>query len=189
MGSRTAGNEAATAWASDAGESAAHGTFADAADFGEVVFNCTAGEASLDALQAAGAESLAAKVLIDVANPLDFSQGMPPSLLVANTDSLGEQIQRALPEAKVVKALNTVNCEVMVDPGRVPGDHDVFVCGEDETAKGQARELLREFGWPDESIIDLGGIAGARGTEMYLSIWLRLYGLLGTGDFNIKVVH
>lgn len=189
MGSRTADNEDAAAWAAGAGELAAHGTFADAAGSGDLVVNCTAGGGSLEALRAAGEENLAGKVLIDVANPLDFSQGMPPSLSVSNTDSLGEQIQRAFPEAKVVKALNTMNCEVMVDPGRVPGDHDVFVCGDDEGAKGRVCEMLGSFGWPDDSIVDLGDVSSARGTEAYLPLWLRLWGALGTGDFNIKVVR
>jgi len=132
---------------------------------------------------------LAGKILIDVANPLDFSQGMPPSLLVANTDSLGDQIQRAFPDTRVVKALNTINCNVMVDPARVPGEHDVFLAGDDEEAKTTVRELLQSFGWTAERIIDLGDIAAARGTEMYLALWLRLMGALQTGDFNIKVVR
>lgn len=164
-------------------------TFADAAAFGELVFNCTAGVHSLAALEAAGAENLAGKVLIDVANALDFSAGRPPTLAVANTDSLGEQIQRAFRETKVVKALNTMNCEVMVDPGKVPGDHNVFVCGDDAEAKLQAGDLLQSFGWPVESIVDLGGIEAARGTEMYVAFWLRLWGALGTGYFNVAVVH
>ena len=165
------------------------GSFADAASFGEVVFNCTAGVHSLDALEAAGAGNLAGKVLVDVANPLDFSQGMPPKLSVCNTDSLGEQIQRAFPEARVVKALNTLNCLVMVDPARVPGEHDIFISGNDEGAKAQVCELLGSFGWPAERIVDLGDITGARGAEMYLLLWLRLFGAVQTGDFNVKVVR
>ena len=189
MGSRTADNEAARAWAAEAGVGASHGTFADAAAHGKRMFNCTAGGGSLQALRAAGAENLAGKTLIDVANPLDFSHGMPPSLLVSGTDSLGEQIQREFPQTKVVKALNTMNCEVMVDPARVPGEHDVFVSGNDEDAKVQVRELLESFGWPESSIIDLGDISTARGSEGHLLLWLRLWGALGTGDFNIKVVR
>jgi predicted dinucleotide-binding enzyme len=189
MGSREAGNEKARAWAEAAGAGASEGGFADAARFGELVVNCTAGAHSLAALEAAGRDNLAGKVLIDVANPLDFSAGMPPTLTVANTDSLGEQIQRAYPGIKVVKALNTINCEVMVDPGKVPGEHDVFLCGEDAAAKRQVTELLESFGWPAEHIIDLGGIRSARGTEMYLPLWLSLWGTLGTGRFNIGVVR
>ena len=165
------------------------GTFADAAAFGELAFNCTSGVHSLAALEAAGAENLAGKVLVDVANALDSSAGRPPTLAVANTDSLGEQIQRAFPAAKVVKALNTMNCEVMVDPAKVPGAHNVFVCGDDADAKLQVGDLLQSFGWPAESIVDLGGIEAARGAEMYVAFWLRLWGTLGTGHFNIAVVR
>jgi predicted dinucleotide-binding enzyme len=155
----------------------------------ELVVNATNGAGSLPMLESAGGQNLAGKVLVDVANPLDFSQGVPPSLFVSNTDSLGEQIQRAFPETKVVKALNTMNCAVMVDPSTLPGEHDVFVCGEDSEAKGQVSALLRSFGWPIGRIRDLGGISSARGTEMYLPLWLRLWGALGTGDFNIAVVR
>jgi 8-hydroxy-5-deazaflavin:NADPH oxidoreductase len=186
MGSRRAGNDAAVAWAEEAG-AAGEGSFGDAAGFGEIVFNCTAGGSSLDALAAAGEANLAGKVLIDVANPLDFSAGMPPTLSICNDDSLGERIQATFPEARVVKALNTVNSAVMVEPARVGGDHVVFVCGEDAGAKGEVEELLGSFGWPAERIVDLGGIAAARGTEMYLPLWLTLYGKLGSGDFNIAL--
>jgi predicted dinucleotide-binding enzyme len=189
MGSRQAGNEKAVAWATGAGESARAGSFADAASFGEVVANATAGAASLDALAAAGAENLTGKVLIDVANPLDFSAGMPPTLGVCNTDSLGERIQRELPDARVVKALNTMNCEVMVEPAKVPGSHNVFLCGNDDSAKAEVRALLETLGWPADSIVDLGDISAARGMEMYLPLWLRLYGALGTGQFNIALVR
>jgi predicted dinucleotide-binding enzyme len=187
MGSRSAESEALLEWMQEAGGGARGGTFADAASAAELVFNCTSGEASLEALAAAGTESLADKVLVDVANPLDFSQGMPPTLSVCNDDSLGERIQAAFPEAKVVKTLNTMNNQVMTEPGRLPGAHNVFVCGEDGGAKAAVGELLQEFGWAPEQIIDLGGIAAARGTEMYLPLWLCLMGSLGTADFNIQV--
>jgi predicted dinucleotide-binding enzyme len=189
MGSRTAQNEHAVTWAAEAGEGASFGTFADAALAGELLFNCTAGSASVDALVSAGAEHLRGKILIDLANPLDFSKGMPPTLWVCNTDSLGEQIQRAFPDVRVVKTLNTMNCLIMVDPARVPGDHDVFVSGNDEDAKTQVKQLLGSFGWGDGQIVDLGDITTCRGLEMYLALWLRLLGALGTGDFNIKVVR
>jgi predicted dinucleotide-binding enzyme len=188
MGSRTAANERAVAWAKSAGARASHGTFADAVAFGEMVFNCTLGAATLDALRAAGAERLAGKPLVDVSNPLDFSRGMPPTLFVSNTDSLGERIQREFPQARVVKALNTVNCNVMVDPARVPGDHDAFVAGNDAAAKGAVTAILREgFGW--RRVIDLGDISAARGMESYLLLWLRLWGALGTPDFNVGVAR
>jgi 8-hydroxy-5-deazaflavin:NADPH oxidoreductase len=172
VGSRTAGESKVT--------------FADAAAHGEVVFNCTAGAASLDALAAAGEENLAGKLLIDVANPLDFSGG-GPALFTDSTDSLGERIQRAFPSARVVKTLNTVTAAVMVDPASVPGDHVVFVCGDDAGAKDEARGLLGEFGWPAERVIDLGDITAARGTEAYLMLWLRLMGATGGPVFNIAV--
>jgi predicted dinucleotide-binding enzyme len=188
LGSRDATNEKARAWVASAGRGASQGSFADAAAFGEIVFNCTAGVGSLDALRSAGASALRGKVLVDIANPLDFSKGMPPTLFVSNDDSLGETIQRTFPEAKVVKALNTVNAGVMVNPGRVPGDHDVFVSGNDAAAKAQVVRLLKdEFGW--KNVIDLGDITTARGTESYLHFWLRLYGALQTADFNIHVVR
>ncbi len=187
MGSRAAGNEAAVEWAEAAGEAASEGSFGDAAGFGELLFNCTAGGASLDALAAAGEANMRGKVLVDVANPLDFSAGMPPTLSICNEDSLGERIQATFPGVRVVKSLNTMSCAVMVDPGRVPGAHCVFVCGNDDDAKRRVGELLGGFGWPAQRIIDLGGIEAARGTEMYLPLWLSLYGKLGSGDFNVVV--
>ncbi len=185
MGAREANNDKAAAWAKGAG--AAHGTFGDAASIAELVFNCTSGAGSMAALTAAGTASLRGKIVVDVANPLDFSKGMPPSLLTTSTESLGEQLQVAFPDAKIVKALNTINCDVMVDPSRVPGEHDVFVCGNDADAKAAVTDLLKTFGWT--RVIDLGSISAARGTEMYLMLWLRLWGALGTGDFNIHVVR
>lgn len=189
MGSREAGNEKAAAWARESGGGAAEGDFADAAGFGDLVVNATAGTATLAALDQAGADRLEGKVLLDVANPLDFSQGMPPTLAVSNTDSLAEQIQRGLPGARVVKALNTMNADVMVEPGLVPGSHTVFVCGDDGDAKAEVCRLLQDFGWPAEDILDLGDISAARGVEMYLPLWLRLYGATGTGHLNVAVLR
>jgi 8-hydroxy-5-deazaflavin:NADPH oxidoreductase len=133
--------------------------------------------------------TLGTKLASLVANPLDFSRGMPPTLLFCNTESLGERIQDEFPEARVVKSLNTMNAAVMTDPGVVSGDHDVFVCGNDDSAKRQVVELLESFGWPSDNIIDLGGITSARGTEMFLPLWLRLYGAMGSGQFNIRAVR
>ncbi|MGN6255113.1 MAG: NADPH-dependent F420 reductase [Solirubrobacterales bacterium] len=189
MGSRSADSEALGKWLGEAGEGASGGTFVDAAAAGELVFNCTAGTASLQALEAAGAGNLAGKTLVDVANPLDFSGGFPPTLSVCNDDSLAERIQAAHPQARVVKALNTVNAAVMVDPGRVPGDHNVFVCGDDEAAKAQVAGLLEAMGWARESIVDLGDIGAARGLEMYLPLWLRLMKTLGGPEFNISIAR
>lgn len=186
MGSRTAGNDKATAWVAQAGRGASEGTFADAAAFGELVFNCTAGVASLQALEAAGASNLAGKVLLDLSNPLDFSQGFPPTLSVCNDDSLGEQIQRAFPQTKVVKTLNTMANPIMVDPSRIPGEHEVFVSGDDAEAKATVSGFLREqFGW--SRVTDLGDISTARGTEAWLLLWTRLYGALGHADFNLHL--
>ena len=165
----------------------AEGSFADAAAAGELVVNATAGSASLAALTAAGAENLDGKVLVDVGNPLDLSAGMPPVLDPCNTDSLGEQIQRAFPLARVVKTLNTVNADVMVNPGIVPGTHTMFVCGNDDAAKADVRALLESFGWDAGQLLDLGDITAARGMEMYLPLWLRLWGATGTGHLNIEV--
>lgn len=187
MGSRQAGNEKAVAWAEAAGEGASEGTFADAAGFGELVVNATAGAASLAALEAAGADNLSRKTIVDVSNPLDFSRGFPPSLTTGATDSVGEQIQRTFPEARVVKALNTMNSDVMVDPSIVPGSHNVFIAGDDDGAKGEVKALLESFGWPADDVFDLGDVTASRGLEMYVIFWLRLFGAAGTGHLNIKV--
>jgi predicted dinucleotide-binding enzyme len=187
LGARDAKNDKAAEWARNAGPNASHGAFAEAAAYGEIVFNCTLGSASVEVLHAAGPENLVNKILIDVSNPLDFSSGMPPTLFSGNTDSLGEQLQRELPNTRVVKALNTVNCSVMVDAARIPGDHDVFISGNDTQAKSRVAEILRGwFGW--KHVIDLGDITTARGTESYLPLWIRLWGALGTADFNVHVV-
>jgi 8-hydroxy-5-deazaflavin:NADPH oxidoreductase len=164
------------------------GTFGEAAAHGEMVVNATAGGISLEALELAGEDNLNGKILIDASNPLDFSKGMPPTLSVSNTDSLGEQIQRRFPEARVVKTLHTMNAHLMVDPAQLAeADHTVFVSGDDAEAKQAVTELLRSFGWAD--IIDLGGITTARGTEMMLPVWLRLFGALQKPVFNFKIVR
>ena len=185
LGARTAGNEKAKAWAASAHGS--EGTFADAAAFGEIVFNCTNGEASLDALGQAGAKNLAGKVLVDVANPLDFSKGMPPTLSIVNTDSLGERIQKAFPGARVVKALNTLTAALMVAPLKDSGK--LLICGNDKSAKDSVIELLQGFGWKRDAVIDLGDITNARGTEMWLALWIRLMFALGTPQFNLDIVR
>jgi len=187
MGSRAAGNAKAVEWAKANGAKASEGSFADAAAFGELAFNCTLGVGALDAVQAGG-KDLAGKILVDVSNPLDFSKGMPPRLFVCSTDSLAEQIQRALPDTKVVKTLNTVNCNLMVDASLLKGDHDMFMCGNDAGAKGQVKEILTGwFGW--KNVIDLGDITGARAQEAYLLLWVRLYGALQTPNFNVHLAR
>ncbi len=186
MGSRTPDNEKALAWAEKNGELASQGTFADAAAFSELIFNCTSGKVSLEALQLAGRENLQGKILVDVANPLDFSKGMPPSLTICNTDSLGEVIQRQFADVKVVKALNTLNCQLMVSPGLLKDAGNIFICGNDTAAKAEVDSLMRSFGW--EKIIDLGDITAARGTEQLLPVWVRLMGIMGTPMFNFSIV-
>ncbi len=190
LGSRTADNASALKWAAPLGERARCGTFADAAAFGEIILDCTNGANSVAALRLAGAEHLRGKILVNVGNPLDFSHGMPPSLTVCNTDSLGEQVQREFPEARVVKALSTMNCEVMVDPARVPGDHNLLLCGNDAAAKARVTSLFGTwFGWKATNVIDLGDITGARGMEMFLPLWMRLWGVVGHPRFNLQLVR
>jgi predicted dinucleotide-binding enzyme len=189
MGSRTANNEKAVGWVKTAGAKASQGTFTDAGAFGELIFNCTSGHGSLEALKAAGAQNLKGKIVIDISNPLDFSKGMPPTLFAGNTDSLGELAQAALPDTKFVKTLNTVTASIMVDPGKIGGgDHQLFVCGNDAAAKATVGEFLKtQFGW--KNILDLGDISQSRGTETFLALWVRLYGTLKTAEFNIKIVR
>jgi hypothetical protein len=191
IGSRSANNEKALAFVAKNGAMASAGTFADAAAFGEIIFNCTKGEASLDALKLAGA-ALDGKILVDVANPLDFSHGMPPGLVPAlsNFNSLGEEIQRSFPKVKVVKTLNTMWCGLMVNPRMIgDGDHVNYLCGNDAEAKDKVRALLKTFGWKDEQLLDLGDITNARGTEAVLPIWLRVWGATKTGAFNFRIVR
>ena len=163
------------------------GSFAETAAHGEMVINATNGAASIIALTMAGEENLAGKILVDVSNPLDFSNGFPPSLTIFGTDSLAEQIQRAFPAMRVVKTLNTVTARVMTHPLEVAnGDHHVFVSSNDADAKLQVTDLLRSFGWIH--IFDLGDLSTARGTEAYLLLWVRLYGAMNTGIFNLKIM-
>jgi len=187
MGSRKAAGPAQQ-WAERAGVRASAGDFADAAEFGELIVNATAGARSLDAIRQAGARNLAGKVLLDVANPIGIGGGGGGvTLTVANTDSLAEQIQREVPAARVVKSLNTLNATVMVNPELVPGAHVLFLSGDDPHAKQTVRDLLASFGWPAERIIDLGALATARGTEAYLLIWLAMWRSVGHPQFNIAI--
>ena len=186
MGSRDAANAAAITWAKKEGPRASFGTFANAAAFAEILFNCTLGSASLEALRQAGAENLASKILIDTANPLEYSSSIW-TLTVCNTDSLGEQIQRTFPQARVVKSLNTMNCNVMVEPGKLTERTDVFVSGNDTEAKAVVISILRDwFGW--KSVIDLGDISTSRGVEMFVVMWQSLRKWTSSHRFNIKVV-
>lgn len=186
LGSRDEANPPSVAWARDAGQHALYGTFMNAAGFGEIIFNCTNGMHSLEALQMAGAEHLNGKVLIDTSNPIDRTTDRW-TLTICNTDSLGEQIQRAFPETRVVKTLNTVNANVMVDPAKLLERTDVFVSGDDIEAKATVVKILRDwFGW--KQIIDLGGIESSRSVEMYVLLWHSLRNAISSQRFNIKVV-
>jgi predicted dinucleotide-binding enzyme len=188
MGSRSATNEKAASWVKKIGANASHGTFSDSAKFGELIINCTKGEVALEALKLAGEENLNGKVLIDVSNPLDFSKGMPPTLTVCNTDSIGEQIQKSFPSAKVVKTFNTMSCLIMVNPRSLTGSHVIFLCGNDYGAKDKVQHLLKTFGWRENEILDLGDITASRGCEMVLPLWLRIMGTLKSGAFNFNIV-
>jgi len=186
MGSRDAANPTAITWAKKEGKRASFGTFANAADFGELIFNCTLGSATLEALRQAGAENLDGKILVDTANPLDYSSELW-TLTVCNTDSLGEQIQRAFPRVRVVKSLNTMNCNVMVEPEKLTERTDVFVSGNDTEAKAVVISILRDwFGW--NSVIDLGDIATSRGVEMFVVLWQSLRRWTSSHRFNVRVV-
>lgn len=169
------------------GFKASAGTFKEAAKFGELVFNCTAGAHSIEALISAGEKELEGKILIDLANPLDFSKGMPPMLTICNTTSLGEQIQAKFSKTKVVKTLNTVTAELMINPGKVKGEHDLFMCGNDESAKKWVKSeiLTKGFGW--KIIHDLGAIKASRAMEMYLPLWVQLWNATKTPYFNIHL--
>lgn len=161
------------------------GTYGAAAAAGELVVNATAGVGSREALEAAGAENLAGKVILDVANVIERSDdgvavGVPGG-------SLAEELQEAFPDARVVKALNTVNADVMIDPSTIPGEHVLFLCGDDADAKAQVRMLLEELGWPGQRLLDLGPLRAARAMEGYLLLWLGLMGVVGHAHFNIAV--
>jgi len=166
------------------------GTFAEAAAFSEIIINTTKGSNSLDALKLATDKNLEGKILIDIANPLDFSKGMPPCLVpeLSNTNSLAEEIQKTFPKTKVIKTLNTMWCGIMVDPSIIKGDHVNYICGNDENAKATVKSLLNVFGWKNENIIDLGDLTAARGTEAVLPVWLRIYGAKKSAAFNFNIV-
>ena len=152
----------------------------------EVFINATNGRGSLSALQAVG-DALNGKVVIDASNALDFSQGFPPSLFVSNTDSLAEQLQRELPEARLVKMFNTVANQVMINPRGLTNDSTIFVAGNDPAARETAASLAADLGWSD--VFDLGDLTAARGLEMYLPLWVRIFAQLGRPEFNIKLVR
>jgi len=188
MGSRTPDNIKASEWATKNGPNASSGTFEDAAFYGETIFLCTSGAVTLEAVKLAGKDNFREKVVVDITNPLDFSKGMPPSLIpeLSNTNSLGEEVQKFLNEASVVKTLNTVNCDIMVNPEKLTEDTAIFLSGNDAKAKSKVSDILRSFGWKE--IIDLGDINTARGTEMMIPFWVNLMSALKTSQFNFRIV-
>lgn len=193
MGSRTADNERAADWVKKSNDHATQGDFDDAAAFGEIVFLCLNGEHALNAVKMVHADSVQAKIVIDLTNPLDFSKGLPPRIIdgLGNHTSLGEKIQAALPGAYVVKTLNTVNCNVMVDPKSVnKGDHHLFICGNDADAKNKVKHFLVDnFSWKADNLLDLGGIEQARLTEGIVPLWVSLMQNLGSPMFNFRIVR
>jgi 8-hydroxy-5-deazaflavin:NADPH oxidoreductase len=189
MGSRTANNEKALEWSGKNGPNATTGTFSDAASFGELIIMCTKGDATVSVARSVKPELVKGKTILDISNPLDFSKGMPPFLTpeLSNTNSLGEEVQKIWSEANVVKTLNTVNCQIMVNPGKLKDSHTIFLAGNSPEAKKQVTGILQQFGWTD--IMDLGDISGARGMEMMLPIWVRIMIAMNNPHFGFKIVR
>lgn len=189
MCARAANNEKAQVWAKANGANARNSTFAEGATWADRVIFAVNGANIIEVADAVTNGAVAGKTVIDVSNPLDISRGMPPTLVpeLSNSTSAGEALQARLPSARVVKALNTMNHQIMVDPARVPGQHDVFFCGDNPDAKADVVSMLAEFGWVDP--IDLGPLAAARGTEGMMPFWLRMWGALGNADFNYRIVR
>lgn len=161
------------------------GSFADAATHGDLIINATNGLHSLAVLESVGAETLAGKTLVDVANELEPVEGGLPKPVVAADSSLAQRIQDAYPDSHVVKSLNTMGCHVMVNPALVPGDHAVFLSGDDARAKQRVQEMLASFGWRPEQMIDLGGVDTAAGPELMMTAWMRVMIARGyDGTFN-----
>jgi 8-hydroxy-5-deazaflavin:NADPH oxidoreductase len=189
LGARTPGKPEVREWLEGAADGATVGTIGEAAEFGELLVNATDGDGSLDALQAAGAENLAGKTLLDIANAGSFDEEHNFVLTYANDDSLAEEIQRAFPDLKVVKALNTMHRLLMTNPGALPAPTTALVCGNDEQAKAEVLGLLRDLGWKPENVIDLGDLTAARATEMFVSLWVRLNSALDRQLFGVAVVR
>ncbi len=189
LGARAADNPKAAEWAASQGARAGNGTYAEVSRWADRIVFAVNGAKLLDVADTVTGEAAAGKTVIDVTNPLDTSQGMPPTLIpeMSNTTSAGEQLQRRLPEARVVKTLNTMNHLLMVDPSRIAGRHDVFLCGDDDAAKKDVVGLLQEFGWADP--IDLGPLAAARGMEGLMPFWFRMWSVVGSPDFNYRIAR
>lgn len=187
IGSRSPAKDDLKSWEKNAGKPASTGTFAEAAAHGEIVVLAVLGSAAEEALELAGPANLKGKLVIDTTNALDFSKGMPPGLFVGVTDSLGERIQRKVPDARIVKCFNTVPNTQMVHPHGKGGPPDMFICGNDAKAKASTIEILKSFGWP--GAIDVGGIDGARWLEALVPLWVRVGGALQNWDHAFKVVR
>jgi len=187
LGSRDAKNPKVVEWAEKNGANASAGAFADAAKFADVIIVATLWTGTKNAIEMAGIDSFAGKVVIDTTNPLDFSKGMPPTLSVGTTDSAGEQIQRMLPEAHVVKCFNTIGNPHMVEPSFPDGKPAMFICGDDEGAKKTVSDLCTELGWP--GAVDVGGIIASRYIEPMAMVWISLYSKTGNGDHALALLH
>jgi len=187
LGSRTPEKQEVKHWLKSTKGQVSAGTFSDTAKHGEVLVLCTLGEATENAVKLAGTKNFDEKLVIDATNPLDFSRGMPPGLFVGTTDSLGERVQRMLPNAKVVKCFNIVNNQTMINPRMKEGLPDMIICGNDEAAKQQVARLLKELGWSEP--IDIGGIDGARWLEAYTALWVRLATKIGSWTIAAKFLR
>jgi 8-hydroxy-5-deazaflavin:NADPH oxidoreductase len=186
MGSREAGGEKARAWVARVGKGASEGTFAEAAAFGEMAVLATLWSGTENVIRLADPTNLAGKIVIDATNPLLFAPNAPPSLALGHTDSGGEQVQRWLPQSRVVKCFNTVGHAHMVHPDLPGGPPDMFLCGNDQKAKETVTEICQAFGWP---VIDIGGIEGARLLEPICILWV-LYGIRsGTWNHAFKLLR
>lgn len=189
MGARDSTNQKAAIWSDTNGPKAGHGNYADVAEWADRIIFSVNGSKLLDVADTVTNANVVRKTVIDVTNPLDTSKGMPPTLIpeLSNTTSAGEQLQLKLPDARVVKTLNTMNHQLMVDPTSLPGEHDVFLCGDDDSAKTDVVKMLADFGWPDP--VDLGPLAAARGMEGMMPFWLRMWGVVGSPNFNYRIVR
>ncbi len=193
LGSRSANNEKAKAWVEKVGENGAQGTFDEAAAFGDLFFVCLHGEHALPVVRKLSEENVRNKIVIDLTNPLDFSKGMPPQIIegLGNSTSLGEEIQKLLPNSFVVKTLNTINYKLMVDARIVNnGDHHIFMSGNSADAKNKVKDFLVDnFHWRADRLVDLGGIETARTVEEIVPFWVSIWQKMGTPLFNFKIVH
>jgi 8-hydroxy-5-deazaflavin:NADPH oxidoreductase len=189
LGARSPDKPELREWVDGAGDNASLTGIQEAAEFGELLVNTTDGDGSLDALRTAGAENLAGKTLLDVANAGSFDDRHNFILTYANDDSLAEEIQRAFPDLRVVKALSTMSRVLMTDPDALASPTTALICGDDETAKAEVLGLLGDFGWKQENVIDLGDLTAARAMEMFVALWVRLNSTLDRELFGVTIVR